>query len=169
MAVLDFDMTAQEKPQYQPIPSGEYLCKIASCDDHVGKESGKTSLKLSLIISEGEFTGKTMNKYISVYSEDQTTQKKAIDLVRHIVHCVGLTSIKDTNELASYDIVAVVKCAQRKDSDQMESSVIAFKKVETETASAVAEKPKAQAANPFAKAAPKQAVKSSAVDDDVPF
>jgi len=169
MANLSFDTSAQEKPPYTPIPTGEYICKIVSFDDHTGATSGKKSLKLSLAISEGDFEGKTMNKFISVYNEDQTVQKKAIALVKHIVHCIGLQSLSDTNDAIGYDIVAVVKCGPKKDSEEIESSVVAFKKAGDQP---VKSAPAAQ--DPFrkktAQAAPvAKAVKQAAVDDDIPF
>lgn len=95
MGILaDFDL--DNVPEAVAVPEGEYEGVIVDAGEHVGKTSGKTSIRVVLDLP-GEANADTIYHYLSLptMDDDEKTRNRKLRRIKDFLAAFGLTSNDD--------------------------------------------------------------------------
>jgi hypothetical protein len=95
---------------FDAIPAGKYVVRIADSDVSPNKAGTGTILKLTIKVDEGEFAGRQFWEYLNIQHQKATAQNIGQAMLKKIVKAVnGPPSITDSRELHNIPFIADVK------------------------------------------------------------
>lgn len=113
MSVLE-NMDFENLPDITALPNGEYQVAIISAEDYLGKESGKSSIKVVLDVP-AEATADAIYHYIALPSpdDDEKTRIRKMNRIKQFLQAFGLSKNMPYNEWIGHTTWALL--AQEED------------------------------------------------------
>jgi len=167
---------------FDPLPANEYLCIITASGFKPTKSGEGSYLELELDVLNGPYQGRKLWDRLNLDNSNETTVKIARAALSAICRATGVMQPNDSCELHDIPIVVKVSLSKRKDTDELQNVVKAYRKRDGAAPAGAASRPPSAPASPSAPApqslgkpamAPwKRTVPPPApavADDEVPF
>jgi hypothetical protein len=131
MANLNFNANEVDpKDVFDPIPAGKYLAIISDSGMKDTKNGTGKYLEFTFQVVEGEFKGRLLWSRLNLENKKDLTVKIARAELSAICRAVGVMTPKDSCELHNLPLVVHVKCAKRKDTDEIVNVIKGYSKKE---------------------------------------
>lgn len=107
------------EPTYENLPEGEYLAKLTGAEYKTSK-SDKPMVQFTFEITEGEYKGKTHNKFMMLCGNDETQLKGNLTRYGNELKKYGIvaTSLQDSfdqlKNLKDIDVKLTIKLVKEK-------------------------------------------------------
>jgi hypothetical protein len=98
MASLNFD-ASQVSPKDEPIPAGDYVAQIRDSEIKDTKAGTGQVLRLTWVILDGPFVGRTVFDRINVQNQNPTAEKIGQQTLSSICHTLGVLRLQDSIQL----------------------------------------------------------------------
>jgi hypothetical protein len=110
MAKMDFDQTTVEPVgEFAPLPADEYMAVISASENKpVNGKPHNQYLQLVFDIVDEEYAGRKVFERLNVLNDNETAQKIGKQKLSAICLVLGITQIKDTEQLHDKPIIIVV-------------------------------------------------------------
>lgn len=108
MGILaDFDLNSV--PETSAVSEGEYEAVIVEAGEHVGKTSGKTSIRVVLDLP-GEANADTIYHYLSLPTgdDDEKTRNRKLRRIKEFLSAFGLSQEEDYSDWTGHQAWALV-------------------------------------------------------------
>jgi len=99
MASLTYQKTEEEETSFDVLPAGQYIAVISDSDYKPNKKATGMLLSLTYTVIDGEQKGRKVFEHLSVEHENEKAAEIARRSLNAIMLAVGLSSIKDSNQL----------------------------------------------------------------------
>jgi hypothetical protein len=121
-----FDANGVEPvPSYEPIPAGQYLAMIVSSEEKTSKK-GHKFLSLEFEVLEGPCKGRKVWANLNLSHPSPETVKYARADLAAICKAVGVLKPQDSVQLHNLPMLISVKCANRKDTGELQNRLKGF-------------------------------------------
>jgi hypothetical protein len=77
----------EESGIMKPMPDGDYVFKIGKCEAKTS-ENGNATVKVELIVNEGQYEGRRINHYVTFPSSEKDLKDWG-GISMHWLHCIG--------------------------------------------------------------------------------
>jgi hypothetical protein len=96
---LNISSTEYKANDFEPLPKGQYLVVITSCEERMGKTSNKPYLALSYEVLEGEYKGRKLFFNLNVFSDNPDAVRIARNELAGIAQAVSVANLKGTEDI----------------------------------------------------------------------
>jgi hypothetical protein len=121
MASLNFD-ASQVSPKDEPIPAGDYVAQIRDSEIKDTKAGTGQVLRLTWVIIDGPFVGRTVFDRINVQNQNPTAEKIGQQSLSSICHTLGVMRLQDSIQL--HNIPCKISVKIKKDDQYGDSNEI---------------------------------------------
>jgi hypothetical protein len=121
MASLNFD-ASQVSPKDEPIPAGDYVAQIRDSEIKDTKAGTGQVLRLTWVILDGPFVGRTVFDRINVQNQNPTAEKIGQQTLSSICHTLGVLRLQDSIQL--HNIPCKISVKIKKDDQYGDSNEI---------------------------------------------
>ena len=142
-----FDANTVEpvEQKFDPIPAGKYLVAIRGSEEKTSKK-GHKYLSLEFEVLDGPFRGRKLWTNLNLNHPDTEAVKFARAELASICKAVGVLKPQDSVQLHNLPLLATVKCANNKETGELQNRIKAYAR--KETAAAAGQTPQGQTATP---------------------
>lgn len=125
MGILD-NMDLENLPEEKPLQDGEYEVQIISAEEYIGKNSGKTSIRVILSVP-GEADAQDIFHYLSLPQDgdDPKTANRKMRRIRDFLQAFSLTKNTPYEDWTAHKSWAILK-TEEDDKGEMRNSVTRF-------------------------------------------
>ena len=95
--------------RFDPVPAGDYEVMITESEEQMTSRCDGSFLKLTLEIQSGEHQGRKIFDRLNLNNPNQKTVTIAQQQLSQIYHALGITHVKDSEELHFKPLIAKVK------------------------------------------------------------
>ena len=143
MTALNFN-AAEVDPyeSFDPIPVGEYVCKVADSEIKSTKAGTGTYLRLTLEVLEGDYKGRILWENINLTNPNQQAVEIGQKTLSALCHAVGVMNVSDSQQLHNIAFTAKIKVVPAKGEYDASNGISKYTKLSGQN-------PVQQAAQPY--------------------
>ena len=126
-----FDANTVEpvEQKFDPIPAGKYLVALRASEEKTSKK-GHKYLGLEFEVLDGPYRGRKLWTNLNLNHPDAEAVKFARAELASICKAVGVLKPQDSVQLHNLPLVATVKCANNKETGELQNRIKAYARKE---------------------------------------
>lgn len=130
--------TVEPMATFEAIPAGEYVAAITASEMKDNKAGTGSYLELTFTVLEGAYRGRMLWARLNLHNPNEIAVKIARAELAAICKAVGVLQPRDSCELHNLPLEINVKCAKRKDNDELTNEIKGYARHEPAPVSAPA-------------------------------